>query len=137
MRTLSLAVCTGRTWGYRRVHDPETRQLVRIDAEPSTAPFVQEARRRMLEGDSLYAVAADFNRRDVPIRRPKRTEHRQQLGWTAGAIEQMLAMPAYAALRQHRGEIIGSAAWPALIEPEAWHKLQAVRFRPDRRLENP
>lgn len=48
----------------------------------------------------------------------------------------MLTMPAYAAKRQHRGEIIGEAMWPALIDPPQWEKLQTVMNPPERKRTN-
>lgn len=124
-------------FGYRRVYDPGTRALLRVEPDPATSPLVKEAARRVLDGESLYRIASDFNARGVPPRRPKRADRREHEGWTGVAVKQMLSMPAYAALRQHRGSIIGEAAWPPLIEPEMWHQLQGVISRPERRRADP
>jgi hypothetical protein len=53
-----------------------------------------------------------------------------------GLIKQMPTMPAYAAKRQHRGEIIGDAKWPALIQPDSWENLQAIMSLPERKRTN-
>lgn len=124
-------------YGYRRVYHAETRQLLRVEPDSETAPIVREAARRVMGGESLYAVASDFNARAIPPRRPKITAHRTNEGWTGVAVKQMLTMPTYAGLRQHQGEIIGDAAWPPIIEPKEWHRLQAVISRPERRRTDP
>lgn len=115
-------------YGYERTYrnGPRGPELDEIRPHPEQAPVVQEAARRVLNGESFYAVAKDFNERGIPPRRPAWKDHRTKLGWTPPAVKQMLTMASYAGKRQHRGEIVGDAIWPALIEYEAWLKLQAV-----------
>lgn len=118
-------------YGYCRVYDSESKALLRVEPHPEQAPVVTEAARRVLTGESLYAVATDLTAREVPPRRPAR--RRVGLGWTPAAVAQMLKSPAYAGLRVHRGEVIGEAAWPALIDRADWERLQAVLTDPTRR----
>lgn len=114
-------------YGYQRVYD-QSRQLVEVVEHPAHGPVVREAAKRVLAGDTYYAIAKDFNARGIPPRRPSFTERRRVLGWTPPAVKQMLSMPAYAGLRQYQGKILQDvqAIWPPLIEPEAWHRLQEV-----------
>lgn len=123
-------------YGYQRVYDVKTRELLRVDEHPEQAAIVREAARRVLAGESFYAIAKDFNLRVIPPRRPTRVEHRKNYGWTPPAVKQMLTMPAYAGKRQHQGKIVSEALWPALIEPEAWQKLQSVISPQDRKRAN-
>lgn len=123
-------------YGYRRIYDSETRNLIEVVPHPEQAPIVIEAARRVLAGETFYMIAKDFNRRDLAPRRKAYRATRKNLGWTSVAIKQMLSTPAYAALRQHRGEIIGPAMWPALIEPQTWRKLQTVMNPPHRKRSN-
>jgi len=102
-------------YGYTRVHDSMTKDLLSIAPDPVAAPVVQEAVRRIIRGDTLYAVAADFNRRGIPPRRPKRLPAREVEGWTPVAVKQMLSQPAYAGQRQHQGKVVGPAMWEPLI----------------------
>ncbi|WP_104044515.1 recombinase family protein [Arthrobacter sp. ZGTC412] len=125
-----------KIYGYRRIKDSETGALVRVDPHEEEAPVVQEAARRILAGETFYAIAKDFNERGIPPRRMTMKAHRQGLGWTPPAIKQMLTMPAYAAKRQHQGEIIGDAMWPPLIELNTWQKLQIVMSPPERKRTN-
>ena len=125
-------------YGYQRTYRLGTNGAVldKIEPHPEHAPVVQEAARRILAGETFYAVAKDFNEREIPPRRPTWKAHRAKIGWTPPAVKQMLSMPAYAGKRQHRGEIIGDAIWPALIEYDTWVKLQAVMFPPSRKRTN-
>lgn len=123
-------------FGYQRVYDEKTRDLLRVEEHPEQAAVVKEAATRILTGDTFYAVAKDFNERGIPSRRPTRKEHRENLGWTAPAVKQMLTMPAYAGKRQHQGEIVGDAIWPALIGFADWQKLQAVMSPAERKRTN-
>lgn len=123
-------------YGYQRVYDPTTRALIKVEPHPDQAPVVQEAARRVLSGETFYAIAKDLNERGIPARRPTYRTQRAHLGWTPPAIKQMLSMPAYAAKRQHRGEVIGDAGWPWLIEPDTWEKLQSVMSPPERKRTN-
>ena len=123
-------------WGYRRIYDERTRDLVKVVPDPETAPLVQEAARMVLGGASMYSVAKLFNERGVPTRRPITKEKRRSLGWSGTAVKQMLSMPTYAGFRTHNGELIPDAMWPPLIEPEDWRRLQAVMSPPERRRTN-
>lgn len=123
-------------YGYRRVYDPVSRQLMRVEEHPEQAPVVREAAELVLKGESLYAIAKSFNERNIPPRRPTMQAHRENYGWTPPAVKQMLTMPAYAGKRQHQGEIVGDAIWPALIEESVWIKLQSVLSPESRRRTN-
>lgn len=123
-------------YGYQRVYDKQTRELLRVEEHPEQAPIVKEAARRILDGDTFYAVAKDFNERGIASRRPTRKDHRSNYGWTPPAVKQMLTMPAYAGKRQHQGEIVGDAVWPALIDYATWQKLQTIMSPADRKRTN-
>ncbi|PCC26654.1 hypothetical protein CIK75_02210 [Glutamicibacter sp. BW78] len=124
-------------YGYRRVYDEKSRLLKHIEEEPDQAKIVKEAARRVLAGESLYAIAKSFNKLHVPPRRPSFKEHRAHLGWTPPAVKSMLLTAAYAGKRQHRGEIVADGAWPALIDPEKWEqKLVPLLNNPARKKTN-
>ncbi|CCQ46033.1 resolvase, N terminal domain protein [Pseudarthrobacter siccitolerans] len=115
-------------YGYERVYDQVTRQLIEVVEHPEHGPIVREAANRVLAGETYYGIAKDFNARGIQPRRPTFTQRRSVLGWTPPAIKQMLSMPAYAGLRQHQGKVLEDveAVWPPLLKPEEWHRLQAV-----------
>ena len=123
-------------YGYHRVYDKQTRELLSVEEHPEQAPIVKEAARRILAGETFYGIAKDFNERGIAPRRPTRKEHRENYGWTPPAVKQMLTMPAYAGKRQHQGEIVGDAVWPALFDLAIWQKLQTIMSPPERRRTN-
>lgn len=120
-------------FGYRRIYDSQTKALLRVELDPAEAALIREAAQRYLDGETLYSIAQDWNDRGIPARRPQRKHHRGGWAWRGETLKQMLEMPAYAGLRQYRGEIIGEAMWDPIIDPEAWHKLQALLHAPERK----
>lgn len=116
-------------YGYRRTYaqGPSGPQLTAVEPDPETAPIVREVAARALAGESYYSIARDLNVRRVPPRRPARHDYNVQRGWTGSMLKQMLSRPAYAALREHNGEIVGNAVWPPLISQEEWTRLQVKR----------
>ncbi|MFJ4163964.1 recombinase family protein [Microbacterium sp. NPDC089698] len=136
-RAVAANVAAGRpngksTWGYKRLYDPETKALRDIVPDPVTGPLVQEAFRRFLAGETMHAIAADWNRRGIPPRRPKRSD-RDPAPWGSYAIKEILRNPAYAALRTHNGVVTGDAIWPALIQRPAFDDVQKRLADPSRR----
>ncbi|MDT0209022.1 recombinase family protein [Curtobacterium sp. BRD11] len=123
-------------YGYVRVYDSQSRRLLRVEEHPEQAAVVREAANRVLNGDSFRAIARDFNTRGLPARRPSRVEQRSDLGWTAPAVKQMLTTVAYAGKREHKGEIVADAVWPALYDFSTWQKLQALMYPASRRRTN-
>jgi site-specific DNA recombinase len=102
-----------RTFGYEPDH-----QRVR-EAE---AVLVREAAARALAGESLTSIAADWNRRGIPTVRGAD-------GWTYQALRRVITSPRHAGLRAHRGEVVGDAVWPAIIDRDTYDQLR-IRLRP-------
>jgi DNA invertase Pin-like site-specific DNA recombinase len=119
-------------YGYRRIYDPMTRELVRQELEPAQAEVVAEMARRFLSGDSARSIAADLNERGLLP--PPTRMHGQpvQRPWTLERVRQILSNPAYAARRVHQGTVIGDADWPAIIDAETFAKLRAKFEDPGR-----
>lgn len=116
-------------YGYMRTYEqgPSGPQLAAVVPDPVTAPVVREVAARALRGETYYAIARDLNVRGVPTRRAARLDYNSSRGWTGSMLKQMLSRPAYAGLREHNGEIVGKAVWPALIPQEDWTRLQVKR----------
>ena len=117
-------------YGYRRAFDPATGTTTGWDADTEEAPIVREVTRRFLAGETLRGITADLNRRGVPAPKSQKNalEH-----WVPRRLRLILANPSYAGLRQHRGDVIGAGAWPALIEEPDWHRIQGILADPARR----
>jgi DNA invertase Pin-like site-specific DNA recombinase len=71
---------------------------------------------RILAGDTLYAVADGLNARGV---KPSYAER-----FAGRTISTILRGARIAGQRTFRGEIVGPAAWPAIVDRETWDRLQ-------------
>jgi len=82
------------------------------------ADLIREAARMVLAGRSVRSVADAWNAAGVTTARGNR--------WTVGAVTDLLTTPRLAGLREHQGEVVGEAAWPAILERETWERLVAL-----------
>jgi DNA invertase Pin-like site-specific DNA recombinase len=67
-------------------------------------------------GDSLNSIAQDFNARGIPTVRGSEWQHR--------TIHAILTGGHIAGLRRFRGEIVGQADWPVIIDRDVWDRVQ-------------
>lgn len=67
-------------------------------------------------GESLNSIAADLNRRKVPTA--------TGVPWSGRSVGSVVSKAAVAGLRSHKGEVVGSAAWKAIIDPEQWERVR-------------
>lgn len=93
------------------------------------AQHLRWAATRVLEGASIASIARDFDRQGV---RPVKAAR-----WSTKTLHDQLSSGRIAGLRVHRGEIVGPAAWPAILDRETWddvvatlHARGAQRSRP-------
>ena len=84
-------------YGYQRVYDPVTRALVEQRAHPVHASLVQEAARRISDGESCRSVALDFNARGISAPHP---------GWDALKLNRLI-METVADRADLRAEVTG------------------------------
>ena len=106
-------------YGYRR-------SGAGVVVEPSEAGVIREAARRLVDGDSLRSVCADFQSRGIPT--PGRGER-----WNTTTLKQLVLRPSLAGLRQHRGQIVGRTAYEPIIDEDMHHRLVALLTDPSRR----
>lgn len=92
--------------------------------EPEAAA-IREAAKRVIAGEPLRAIARDWNEQGP---RPVGGNI-----WRTNAIHKVLCAPRTAGLRQHQGEVIGAAAWPAILDRSTWETVCAVLKDPSRR----
>ena len=112
-----------RPFGYR-----DDRRAI----DPTEAVLVHEAADRVLAGESVIAVATDWNARGIATVAGR--------AWTVQTLRRMLAAPRLSAQREYRGEIVGPGKWEAILTPGRTAQLRAVlaertrsRSRPVRR----
>jgi site-specific DNA recombinase len=95
------------------------------DLVPDEAAVIKEAAERLLAGHSLVSIINDLNARGIRTPRGK--------AWLPGTLAAVLVNPRIAGLRAYKGEIVGDAVWPAIINREQHEKLVALRKDATRR----
>jgi DNA invertase Pin-like site-specific DNA recombinase len=105
-----------RPYGYERGGK-------RID--PAEASIVRECVRRFLAGESLRSITADLNARGVATATGGR--------WAPQTLRRMLGSGRISGQREHRGEIVAVAEWPAIITPAETAQIRARLADPGRR----
>jgi site-specific DNA recombinase len=123
-----------RPFGYKIIrHDlgEGARRRYRIigeEIEPAEAEAIKEAATRVLRGESIRSIAFDFNDRGVkPVGGGR---------WAGSTLRRMLVSPRIAGLREHNGEVVGKAVWPAIIDRATHDRLVGLLDDPSRRREN-
>lgn len=106
----------GRVYGYRSGLDDDLRKA-RVPV-PEEAAVVNEMAERLLRGESMRSIALDLETREVPTLRGGR--------WSTQHIRSVVTNPTVAGLRAHRGEIVGPARWPAILERDTWERCRAL-----------
>jgi DNA invertase Pin-like site-specific DNA recombinase len=104
----------------------------RLRVDPAEAALIRDAAARILSGESVRAIATEWEATGVlsPAGKP----------FSLHALRRMLASPRLSGQREHRGEIVATGAWEAILTPEQTAALHATfaanrhaRRRPTRR----
>ncbi|HEX5348848.1 MAG TPA: recombinase family protein [Pseudonocardiaceae bacterium] len=93
--------------------------------EPEAAA-VRAAVESVLAGASLRSVARDLTATGL-------TTTMKARAWDAHAVRALLLKPRNAGLRDHQGQVIGPASWPAIVPEEQWRAVVAILTDPARR----
>jgi site-specific DNA recombinase len=72
----------------------------------------------VLAGESLVSIVADWNRTGTPA-----TVHGGL--WTQRTLRGILRSPRIAGLSEHKGKVVGTAVWPAIIDRDSWERIRA------------
>jgi site-specific DNA recombinase len=84
----------------------------------SEAELLSQAAVDVLAGTSLNTIARRWN--DLGVLTPQRSKQ-----WNGTVVKAVLTNPRHAGLRVHRREVIGPAAWPAVIDRTTHDRLVA------------
>jgi hypothetical protein len=110
--------------------------LVAQVPDPVTAAVVERIVRRILAGDTLYAIAQALNTDGVlPPRAHRAREAGREVahnGWTPSILRNLLSKPSLAGMRTHLGTVVGEAAWDPIVDPADWARVQALLRSPNR-----
>ena len=93
----------------------------RLRVVAKEAGHIRKAADRVLAGDSVRSVCVDFNEQGITTStgRP----------WTNQTMKRMLVSARISGRREHKGEIVADAVWPAIISPEDSDRLRALLNR--------
>ncbi|WP_445184582.1 recombinase family protein [Pseudonocardia sp. Cha107L01] len=132
-RAAEQAADQGRWIGGRKPFGYSADGVTIIESE---AQAVRDGYSAVLAGDSLRAIAAEWNRRGFTTgQRPWRhTELGVLSPWRADSVRRVLANPRYAGRRPYRGREHGPAVWPAIVPEETFRAVQRVLSDPNRYL---
>lgn len=117
-------------YGWQREHDVDASGRVvgfRDVENPDEAEVVREIVDRLLSGDTIRGIAEDLHSRGVPV--PSR---REDVRWRHGTVRKLALRPANVGLRVYKGEVIGAAAWPPIVERDRHDRVVALLSSPRR-----
>lgn len=97
----------------------------RLTIRESEALVIRECAAKLLAGEALRSICAGLNDRGVP------TSTGGQ--WQAQTLSRMLRSARISGQREHKGEIVADAEWPAIITPAETTRIRALLSDPDRR----
>lgn len=107
------AAARGVAHGGRRPFGCEREDGGRLRVVAQEAELVRKAAARWLNGESLRAIARDFESRGV-----------REFSTTIG-LRTVLVAPRVAGLRTYRGEVVGEAGWEPIVDRSTHERLAA------------
>jgi site-specific DNA recombinase len=84
----------------------------------SETKVIKEASRRVLAGEKVGAIC-----RDLATRKIRTTAGND---WEHTSLKKLLLRPRIAGLLERDGQIVGKAAWPAILDRDVWESVRAV-----------
>lgn len=105
----------GRAVGGTRPFGYESDRVTVIEEE---AELLREAAERILAGETVYGLVADWTRRKIPTSRGGR--------WSQQAFRRMLQNPRLVAKRAYKGQIVADGQWPAILDEATFARLQVT-----------
>lgn len=121
-RAQQQAAQQGRPAGGRRPFGYASDGTTVNEAE---AKHIRAAYQTLLEGASLKSIARYWNDRDLATTAGN--------PWRHDNVRGVLLNPRYAGKRTYRGEVVGPATWPALVDEDTHGAAVALLSLPERR----
>lgn len=121
-KMLELAQAGKGAGGGTRPYGYELDRRTIRDAE---AEVIRECARRLLAGESTRSLCSDLNERGI------RTVQGGE--WKTQVLRRLLLSGRISGQREHRGEIVAEAEWPAIISPDETLRIRTLLSDPDRR----
>lgn len=121
-RAQQQAAQQGKPAGGRRAFGYDAKGMVVNEVE---ARHLRDAYRGLLVGRSLKGIAREWNDAGVTTT--------MENTWTHSTVRGALKNPRYAGRRSYRGEVVGPASWPAIVDGETFDAAAALLAMPERR----
>jgi site-specific DNA recombinase len=116
------AATSGRWKGGRR---PFGFEADGVTVRESEAAEIRRATDDLLAGMSLHAIARDWNARGIGTSTGG--------SWKPSEVRKLVTRPRNAGLMEHRGEVVGRAQWPAIVDEDVWRAARALVADENRR----
>jgi site-specific DNA recombinase len=97
----------------------------RITLRPDETVVIVELADRVLAGESIRSLCFELNERGITTTTGG--------PWAPPVLRRMLKSGRISGRREHKGEIVADAEWPAIVSPETSDRLRAVLADPARR----
>jgi site-specific DNA recombinase len=97
----------------------------KLTVRPAEAAIVVECAKRLLAGEPVRSIAADLIASGVPTSTGGK--------WSPQTLTRMLKSARISGQREHKGEIVATAAWPGIISVEDGTAIRALLANPERR----
>lgn len=116
-------------FGHRRRYDPDTGELIGQEPDPTQGPLLIRMFEMVDSGVSLYRVAIWLEDQGESAR------HRSGIAWDASRVRVVMINPSHIGIRHSKGQLIGKAAWEAVVPEELYHRVVAKLRDPSRRMQ--
>jgi site-specific DNA recombinase len=95
-----------------------------VTVREGEAVLIRKAAERVLAGDSLRSIVAEWNAHGITTPVGK--------SWAPYPLKRLLLSPRIVGRRQHQGAVIGSATWPAILDPDQAELVRRILTDPAR-----
>jgi site-specific DNA recombinase len=117
------AAQSGKPWGGS--DRPFGFESDRIAVRESEAVIIRDLATRFLAGESLSSLCKWLAKNEITTTRGG--------AWKLTGVARVLGGARWSGQREHHGEIIAKAVWPAIITPEETARIRAILDDPERR----
>lgn len=115
-------------FGYERIYDPKTRELIEQRKHPENAPVVVDIIESVHRGESLKSIARRLNAAGIPSPRGST--------WGPPAVRRTALNSGYIGLRGHNGHTT-QGTWDKIVEPDVYYGARRILLDPKRTTSRP
>lgn len=118
-------------YGYMRVYDEHTKELLEQKEHPEQGPIVREIFDRIASSEPLRAILRDLNERKAPS--PGSKPNDPWKPWGRRTVYLLAQNPTYIGKRMHLGVMLEKlGTWAAIVDEDVFWAAQRVLTDPER-----